>query len=218
MNTQLLDSIVWGNPSREDKHNIDIRNYLSDLLPELCRHKPYKNSSHATRQELNKLLTYSELQAHSERKELFDGDLVPFMNQLFENNGVDPDEVYQTTLAVVIDVQPLITQLKYAYQRPRPFQLAYYHGLKFFPSFSKFVSSPSYPSGHTVLCAVMGEVLATHYASAMPGCYEAMLRITGEVAESRLYMGVHYPSDNQFALQVSQAIIRHPSFRQKYEF
>jgi hypothetical protein len=214
----VLDELAWGNPSLEDVQNMEVHNYLDVLLPMLQNDPPFYNTSAATRAELNQLVEYSKTRMQSARRNIFDGDLVPYINELFIKNGIGREDVCATTENLVHDLLPLITKLKYHYQRPRPFQLAYYHGLKFFPCFSKFVSSPSYPSGHTTLCLVISEVLATHYSIAYPTCYEVLKKFSGEVMESRLYMGVHYASDNKFACKVAQMIIDNIAFREKYEF
>lgn len=213
----LFDQIGWGNPSLEDQNNIQVTNYLDDLLPTLKQQGPFQNSSQATREELQQLIAYSEYQSESKRRKLFDGELVPYINQLFIRNGCDKAHVEETTSEIVMDVLPIITKLKFFFQRPRPQQLAYYYRLPFFPNFSHFVSSPSYPSGHSVLAAVLTEVLSWHYAAVFPDCFAVMRHFSGEVMESRLYMGVHYPSDNRFALKVAQSILDHPGFKDKYE-
>lgn len=214
----LLDQLAWGNPSIEDLSNIKLTTYLDDLLPDLKDHAPFLNTSAGTRQELAQLATYSEYREHSARRHVFDGELVPYVNDLFIRNGCDPDHVKTISQNVVADVLPLITKLKFFYQRPRPAQLAYYLKIPFFPHFSKYVSSPSYPSGHSVLAGVLTEVLSGEYSAVFPGCYEVMRKFSGEVMESRLYMGVHYPSDNRFALHVAQQILNHSGFHVKYDF
>ena len=37
-----------------------------------------------------------------------------------------------------------------------------------------------------------------------------------DVAYSRLYLGVHYPSDNDFAIEIAKEILKHPDFTKKY--
>lgn len=213
-----FDDIKYGNPSLEDVNNMTVLTYLDGLLPSLCMRTPFVNSSVATREELNQLQEYSKNTEHSIRRREFDGALIPYIVDLFAKNGADAENVNKTCNELAEDLLPLITKLKYHFQRPRPYQLAYYYKLAFFPSFSKFVSSPSYPSGHTVLCAVIAEVLGTHYSLQYAGLYSVLQNFTGEVMESRLYMGVHYASDNRFALEVAQAVINNKEFRQKYEF
>lgn len=212
----LLDQLSWGNPAQEDVDNLKVTNFLSSLLPALKMKAPFMNTSAATAEELRCLQDYAARRHDGARRHIFDGDLVPYINRLFVANGCEAPHVEQITGSIVSDVLPIITQLKFHFQRPRPAQLAYYLRMPLYPNFSKYVSSPSYPSGHSVLAAVLTEALAAEYASVFPDCYQVMRKFAGEVMESRLYMGVHYPSDNRFALTVSQAILDHPGFIEKY--
>ena len=63
-----------------------------------------------------------------------------------------------------------------------------------------------------MIAAVLCDVLGNQF----PDSYEAMIEFTKEVRESRLYLGVHYPSDNDIAMKVSEIILSNPEFMQKY--
>lgn len=213
-NVGLLDKIQFGNPSAEDVIQIRKVNYLDKLLPELMKDTfaPPKNSSRATMEELNVLTQYAERVEAKGRKEIFDASLVPAIEDLFVRNGANPEFIKTTTTSVVADILPLITKLKFKHQRPRPQQLAHYYELKFYPHFSYFSSSPAYPSGHTCIAAVLCEVLGNLY----PEAWQIMRDFVKEVAESRLYLGVHYPSDNEFSYKMKEIILKNPEFKQKY--
>jgi hypothetical protein len=214
-NTFWVDKLVYGNPSRDDVQNMEVKNFLTAALYEdLCGYPCPGNSSVAVKHELSELLKYAKSSDADDRKRMLDVGLVPAIVQNCAENGIDPAVVGPIAQSVVRDVLPLVTRLKYRYNRPRPFQLAYYYNVKLFPDFSKFVSSPSYPSGHACLGGVICEVLG----SRIQGAYAAMKGFAGDIAETRLYMGVHYLSDNNFALQVAQRICELPQFREKYEF
>lgn len=76
--------------------------------------------------------------------------------------------------------------LKPRYARPRPYQA----GLA-----EKLVRTPagsSYPSGHPAVAFAMARTLRPEV---LPGARELIERIPGVVAFSRVYNGVHYPSD-----------------------
>lgn len=208
-----IDELPYGGPSKQDWHNIQISNYLDDLLPNLERHRPPLNSSEQTKNELIVLLQHTKGRQIT-RKELFDRYLVPHLDRLFIDNGAQEEDVTTTTQNIVKDVLPIITKLKFHFNRPRPYQIAYYYpDMELYHDHSYFVSSPSYPSGHCVMGLVAGHVLSNHY----PQSYGAMQNFMHEVLESRLSMGVHYPSDNEFAQIVGQAIISHPKFQRKYD-
>lgn len=212
----FIDKIRFGNPSKEDYHNMSQdKNFLIMALFEELKQYPFpKNSSEIVKRELKMLLEYQHSETVETRKKVFDVGMVPEIINICAHNGKDPAVVRQICDQVTHDVLPLITKLKYFYNRPRPYQLSYYFHFKLFPDFSKFVSSPCYPSGHATLGAVICEVLGSRCRDA----YAGMKELTGMIAESRLYMGVHYVSDNNFALQVAQRICENKDFRKKHLF
>lgn len=212
MENSFINKIVFGNPSKEDHNNISVSNYLDKLFPPLCKYSNPRNNSELTKKELQQLV--NSVDSNSEnRKKLFDSSLMPFVNDLFVRNGADKSEVEATTGNIINDVLPLVTKLKYFFNRPRPYQLAYYHGnMPLFPYFSHFVSSPSYPSGHSTLAIVTGHVLGNHY----PNSWQVMQDFVVEVQESRVLLGVHFPSDNVMAQLTAKQIINYPQFRAKY--
>jgi hypothetical protein len=179
---------------------------------------PPKNSQTGTRQELNEIADavngIDPESAEFSQYELLDKSLVPFIKDQFITHGADSVQIHSLLDNVVADVLPLCTKLKYEFNRPRPAQLAYYYQLKLMPYFSNFAhSSPSYPSGHTLICAVITKVLAHYYQQAS----ESLEKGLRELAYSRIALGTHYPSDNDFSLHIAGKIIEHPEFIKKYK-
>lgn len=207
-----LNSLVYGNPSIQDWRNMQVKGYLDDILPELKTRKPFLNYSPNTRKELAELIELATKE-QSPRKELLDGALIPHMRQICIEHGVEETAIRELTENIVSDVLPIITKLKYFFNRPRPFQLAYYMGIAFYPQYSLYVSSPSYPSGHCTLAIVTGYVIGLKYPAVNP----LMKSLINEVADSRLQLGVHFPSDNAMAMETSRFICEHPGFVDKYQ-
>ena len=103
-------------------------------------------------------------------------------------------------------------KLKYKFNRPRPYQLAYPLKLNLFPLRSTSALSPSYPSGHTAQAYVIMGVIGNKN----PNIYSMCKKIVDDIAESRVAIGVHYSSDNDFAYEVGEAILKNKKFAEKY--
>ncbi|HYE67584.1 MAG TPA: phosphatase PAP2 family protein [Anaerovoracaceae bacterium] len=187
--------------------------YLDRVVMEMRKWPPPKNGSTGTKRELDLLVEYSNSDKGDDFRDIYDKQLIPHLQQIFIEAGANAEEVKVVSENVVTDIYPVITKLKYYFQRPRPFQLACYYKLNLFPKYSHYVSSPSYPSGHTTMAAVVCEVLGNRF----PEMYGLVKGLVTDISESRLYMGVHYPSDNDRALMLMREIISHPVFRAKYE-
>ncbi len=218
----FIDQLRFGNPSKEDIANMHIENYLDKVIPELKSFTPPPNNSQATMEELKLLMEYAERYKEQGRKAVFDQSLVPYIDDLFIRNYAtdfstneiieeEANKIKKITQTIVDDLLPVITKLKYHFNRPRPFQLAYYYKYKLYPDYSYFVSSPSFPSGHTTMGTVICEVLGNVY----PSSYSKMQAFMQEVAQSRLLMGVHFPSDNNMGVLIAQRILKNPEFRMR---
>lgn len=213
-----IDNIVFGNPTQQDYMQIKKQSIIDDLFHDLRKFTPPANSSEGTKQELNEIMTaMSSIDGKSEQFEIWDmmdKSMVPYIKNKFIAHGADAVQIHSLLDNIVADVLPLLTRLKYEFNRPRPSQLAYYYRLKLMPYLSNFAhSSPSYPSGHTVICAVITSVLCKHY----PQAEESLGKGLKDLSYSRIALGTHYPSDNDFAITVADKIIYHKSFINKYK-
>ncbi len=95
---------------------------------------------------------------------------------------------------VMDGVKSIILQLKYHYNRPRPYQIAKAKNLELDSEHLKSSKTPSYPSGHATQGTFIGRYLSDLYPE-----YEKELRQIGEdIAFSRNMAKVHYPSDSEF--------------------
>lgn len=212
-----LDSIGYGNPTIENLKGINSESYLDALFAELTQFTFPKNSSEATREELNQLVrNVQSTSIDDDARRLysaFDVYLEEYYIDFLAKYKVSPKETQQLLQSVHDDVKPLIVKLKYFFQRPRPYQLAYYYKLKLMPFTTLGSDSPSFPSGHAVYSKVYSEVLGNHY----PEVYDELYKIHNMVCDSRLALGVHFQSDIDVGIYVGEKICEFKEFMIKYQ-
>ncbi len=212
----MLDSITWGNPLQKHLPFLeDRKDFLDHLIPQLIKFSFPKNSSKGTREELNTLVDYVEtLKKDDEslkRYRAYDKSLTAVLAQVIVEQNLG-DKGIALIDQLIDDTKPLLIKLKFHFQRPRPYQMAQYYKLKLFPFQSQSNDSPSFPSGHTLQARLICDVLGNHF----PEKYDYFERLAKDVEYSRLYLGCHYPSDNDFSLYIAEVIMADKEFKKKY--
>lgn len=210
-----IDNIRYGNPTDNVLEALQSKGLLDSVLDELKQYPNPSNSSETTQDELRELLQYqnSDEQKNDSlvmRYMDYDKDLKDPFFEFCEDNGLQ--EGAEIIEAVIRDTKPLIAKLKYFYNRPRPFQIAYYYKAKLVPYGSFNAMTPSYPSGHTLQAYLLAEVLGSRF----PQHYETLTYLANDIEKSRLFLGLHYGTDNDFARICVQTIIRNKSFTKQY--
>lgn len=212
-----VNELRFGNPNQKHLVYLKTENYLDSLIPELSSFPPPANDSEEAYNEIKQVIdniSFLEKDEQLQRRfDLYDQDFEDYMVERLVNAGADKEEVQKTIIELHKDIVPLLVKLKYTYNRVRPYQLSFYKGFKLNPFRSKSADSPSYPSGHAFQSKVYAEVLGNIY----PKFYKALNELASDIAWSRLYLGVHYPSDTQYAIYVAEVVLKHPDFRKKYK-
>lgn len=216
-----LNKVKYGNISNPLLEVLKKKTIADEVIPILD--KKYgskldfpKNNSDETKDELNSLVKSVKLtgeeanKKHLKRYKNYDKNLAQSIISVFQTKNLDVEEL---TLKVFDDVTPTIAKLKQKYQRPRPYQLASYYKLKLFPYSSYSAHSPSYPSGHTLQAFMVLEIIGNKF----PDAYEFCQKFIDDVANSRVYLGVHYPSDNEASFVIGQELLKLKSITTKYE-
>tara|TARA_R110000744_G_scaffold360744_2_gene468311 strand:- start:905 stop:1576 length:672 start_codon:yes stop_codon:yes gene_type:complete len=106
----------------------------------------------------------------------------------------------------------LIMRLKQHYNRARPYQVAYYTNQNLHPFFTASGNTPAYPSGHAAQGRFLCNIVAYHY----PEKKEKLMKLSHKIANSRIAMGLHYPSDNKFGFEIADALSKNPNVIKKY--
>lgn len=187
---------------------MQTENYLDRLIPVFTQWTPPANSSDVTRAEINALVNLLAT-PRKEKHVYFDEALLVYIREYFVSAGADEAEIQKILNDIAEDVLPLITKLKYHFQRPRPSTLAYYMNVQLLPDSYYFANTPSFPSAHTTMTAITCEVLGNIF----PQSYSRMIGLRNEVLESRLFLGVHYSSDNDMAMAVAKRVLENPEFK-----
>jgi len=212
---EFLNFITYGNPSIENKERLEQNTILMDLYKDLSKSEYPLNDSEEVKNELEEIvqsmkdLDNDENAPYLVRYINYDKGLITLLIKNLSEMGIKEEMMIRN---IYNDISPLILKLKYKYQRPRPYQLAQYYKLKLFPLRSNSVGSPSFPSGHTIQSHVILGVLGQKY----PKYYSQFKKMAEDIGYSRIYLGHHFPSDNDFGHLVAQRILEHPEFVKKY--
>jgi hypothetical protein len=210
-----FNDLTYGNPAQDQLTFIQGTCLVDDLFDSFKDAVIPKNDSELVKDELNEIadclavMSQPENQNYLKRYLAYDRHLIQSLSSIFKQKDIDIEELITE---IVIDIQNLIYKLKYHFQRPRPYQLSQYYKLKLFPYKSFSAHTPSYPSGHTIEAVVILNVIGNKYPTEYQYCKE----LIEDVAYSRVYLGHHYPSDNDGGREIGKAILKHPEFTKKY--
>jgi len=211
-----IDSIRYGNPTHDQIPYLSSSTYADSLFANLTLFTFPKNSSEATIEELNSLVdnlkTIEGNEEYLKRYSVYDRAMIKYFKDGLMKNGIDENEVNGLVDGVVEDTLPLLTKLKYHFQRPRPYQLAEYYKLKLFPYKSYSANTPSFPSGHAFQAKLLTEVIGNNY----PDTYAFMRDLFNDICYSRIYLGLHYQSDIDVGIFCAEKVLELKDFKQKY--
>jgi hypothetical protein len=212
-----LDSVTYGNPTQEQLEYLSKESYLDYLFDDLVPYRFPKNSSEATKEELNQIADNIEIlkksETHLKWYRIYDRGFRSYFLEGLKKEGVEENEAVELINSIMEDVKPLLAKLKYYFQRPRPYQLAEYYKLKLFPFESRSADSPSFPSGHAFQGKIITEVLGNRY----PNLYANMQKVLDDICYSRVYMGLHYQSDIDVAIFCAEKVLSDLTFMGKYK-
>jgi hypothetical protein len=210
-------NLAFGNPNREFLSTLKEENYLDSLLPELKNYPPPGYDSPEQEQEINEIISMcNNLQSDESTEQrylYYDTDFDKYIVGVMSSAGIPKAEVEELINSLKAETAPLMMKLKYHYQRIRPLQLSLYFNLPLYPYISKTALTPSYPSGHTYQAKIYCEVLGNRY----PKYYQSLQKLAEDIGISRIYLGVHYPSDIEFAKYCADLVVNHPDFKLKYK-
>ena len=135
---------------------------------------------------------------------LWDENILDGFKHFFVEYKIPFDKEYIDYLRnIALNLGALIIKLKVLYNRPRPYQVAYYTKQPLYPFATLSGQTPSYPSGHACQIYFLCQVIANHY----PKHRKHLEDLSKKVADVRVVMGSHYPTDNQFAVKIAKTLL-----------
>ena len=125
--------------------------------------------------------------------------------EVFKKEIEHVDPKLKTDIDILIkDSVRYIMEIKYHYNRPRPFQIANFYGIDLNGTELDSMKTPSYPSGHATQGYLIGEYLAlkdpkhaVHYRD-----------VGEEIAESRIIAKAHYESDKSGGKKLAEQLMK----------
>jgi acid phosphatase (class A) len=175
--------------------DIDWKNLIANPPP---------NRSEQTKAELRKVKLMSSNLTGEEVKLVHEVDKDPgllFVSTLQEKNLSYPKQEIEAYWSVIY---PIVMNLKWFYNRPRPYQLGPKYGMEINYIRTETHDTPAYPSGHTSYGHLVSLVLSEKY----PEYAKDFKAFSDQTGNARVLQGVHYPSDNDAAVKLTNNIWR----------
>ena len=180
------------------KKKIDMKTSLWDENIILPRVIPPENDSSLTLKEIKYL---AEIKPNEDVAEKGDDVLENFMD-LIEKHEVNVSREFIDR--IIKESAKFIMDLKYKFNRPRPFQIAEFYHIDLNGTQLDSMKTPSFPSGH----AVQGYLIAEYLASVDNLNGYIYRDKAEEIAESRIIAKAHYPSDKAYGKTIAKALFR----------
>jgi hypothetical protein len=105
---------------------------------------------------------------------------------------------------VLDQVEPILMYLKKYHDRARPEQFASHFNIPYRVAIINTADHASYPSGH----ALDSYIIAYVFKQLKPDRAGEIDEFTTKMRESRLNVGLHYPSDNEISQELARDIIK----------
>jgi hypothetical protein len=199
-----IKNAVYTNDGIPDKHAKKIEGIKDGLF------KDFKYSKYKVKNppKNNSMVVYNELQFLKDLPEddsyvVKHDDVEKIFEEICKENNVEyPKELVDNLLKSAAGI---ILDLKYHYNRPRPFQLASHYNFKLGEKVMESMKTPSYPSGHSAQGILIGKVLQTK----LPLNTDAFLEAGKRISYSRNLGRAHYPSDSKLGEDIGSAMFRY---------
>jgi hypothetical protein len=213
-----MNDLRYGNLTKELQAKLSEENVFTQYMGEFA-FIDYPNYAESSEEIIEIIETQKKSresgkwQAIKDFCDLWDEDIMGALKKTLTRLNIPFDEDYIEYLTQVSDdLGALVVQLKNHYQRPRPYQVAFYTEQDLHSYYSYSAVSPSYPSGHACQALFLFHLIGFHYEDKK----EELLKVAKQVADSRIILGVHYKSDNLFGFQIVKELLLKDDIKEKY--
>ena len=203
-NISSIKNTVYTKDGVKDKHANKIEGIKDCLLKDFNYSKykvknPPKNTSMIVYNELQYLKDLPEDDTYVEEHD----DIEKVFEQICKENNVEyPKDLVEN---LIKSAAGIILDLKYHYNRPRPFQLASHYNMKLGEHVMESMKTPSYPSGHSAQGILVGKVLQTK----LPINTDAFIEAGKRISYSRNVGRAHYTSDSKLGEIIGSSMYEH---------
>lgn len=208
----------YGNLTKELQAKMKVENIFTKYIGEFSFDE-YPNYAYSADEVLKIIQTQKQAEesknweASKQFCLLWDEDIFNAFEVSFKRLNIPYDQDYLDYIYQMSeDIGALVIQLKSHYQRPRPFQLALYTNQTLYPYDSVSAQSPSYPSGHAIQALFILSVISSHYEDKK----DELMKLAKQIADSRIVLGLHYPSDNKFGFEIVSQLLLKEDIKEKY--
>jgi len=207
MDKKSLDHLKYGEPTRKHLKKMSRDTPMIGISFEQIYVKPPpKNSSNETLAELRHLVkSTSGSENVEEFIRLADEKPLKVFESFANENNLSFDKVFLEQ--VKRELASFILNLKYKFNRPRPFQIARVLNIDLNGLHLETANTPAYPSGHAIQAHVISNILSR----LNPKFERSLENLAEKISLSRMQSGVHYPSDLQAGKDIAYKIERHIS-------
>jgi hypothetical protein len=198
-----INDIVYTNYKLE----YPVADIANDLDWKTILSRPPLNDSDTTISELEDISKYTLRLSEANKILVYNIDdnpnflLYPFL----EKNNIKFSFDYFRSIYRII--RPILLNIKYFYNRPRPYDLGPVFDISIKVLHTETHHTPAYPSGHTVYTSLACDIIKKQYDDSK--IHRGLDNIVQTTAECRMMQGVHYYSDNQASIKLTNLIYNH---------
>jgi hypothetical protein len=213
-----MNALYYGNLSKEFLPYLETENIFTEYVDEFSMN-PFPNF-YESLAEIKIIIDYQNKAENDTDWDkiknfcfLWDSDLIGSLVTSLNRLEISFDENYIDYLSNISEeLGALIIKLKNHYQRARPYQYAFYGNQNLNPYETYSGNTPAYPSGHACQSFFLCMVVAHRYENKR----KELMKLAKNVMDSRLIMGVHFPSDNEFGFHIAKKLLEKENIKQMY--